>query len=91
MVAAAATNPDIKARTDFYLYRAAEESYDLTNDRCERKNLIGGPSRQAGIEALRQDLLALMRRTGDPFTEAFAHRDNKELVPRVLDKPNDKH
>ena len=84
MLAAAATNPAIKARTDFYLHRVPEEFYDLSNDRCERTNLIGEPSRQAEIEAMRQDLLALMRRTGDPFTEAFAHRDNKDLVPGVL-------
>lgn len=88
MLAAAATNPTIKARTDFYLHRVPEEFYDLTNDRCERTNLIGDAARQAEIEALRRDLLALMRRTGDPFTEAFAHRDNKELIPEVLKKLN---
>jgi N-sulfoglucosamine sulfohydrolase len=84
MLTAAATNPAIKTRTDFYLHRVPEEFYDLANDRCERTNLIGDPARQAEIEAMRQDLLALMRRTGDPFTEAFAHRDNKELVAEVL-------
>jgi N-sulfoglucosamine sulfohydrolase len=91
MLAAAATNPAIKARTDFYLYRVPEEFYDMTNDRCERTNLIGDPSRQAEIEAMRRDLLALMRRTGDPFTEAFAHRDNKDLVPEVLKRLNEEY
>jgi N-sulfoglucosamine sulfohydrolase len=86
MVAAAATDPAIKARTDFYRRRVPEEYYDLTRDRCERTNLIGDSSRQAEIEALRQDLLALMRRTGDPFAEAFAHRERKDLVPEVLEK-----
>jgi N-sulfoglucosamine sulfohydrolase len=86
MLAAAATDPAIKARTDFYLHRIPEEFYDLTNDRCERTNLIGDPSRQAEIEAMRKELLALMRRTGDPFTEALAHRDRKDLVPAVLEK-----
>ena len=88
MLGAAATNPAIKARTDFYLHRVPEEFYDLTNDSCERSNLIGDASRQAEIEEMRRDLLALMRRTGDPFAEAFAHRDNKELVPEVLKKLN---
>jgi N-sulfoglucosamine sulfohydrolase len=91
MLAAAATNPAIKARTDFYLHRVPEEFYDLTEDRCERANLIGCPARQAAIEAMRQDLLALMRRTGDPFTEAFAHRENKELIPDVLKKLNEEY
>jgi N-sulfoglucosamine sulfohydrolase len=91
MLAAAATNPAIKTRTDFYLYRVPEEFYDLTNDRCERMNLIGDPARQAEIAAMRQDILALMRCTGDPFTEAFAHRDNKDLIPAVLKKLNDEY
>ena len=88
MLAAAATNPVIKERTDFYLHRVPEEYYDLTNDRCERANLIGDPAHQDEIEASRRDLLALMRRTGDPFTEAFTHRDNKELVTEVIKKLN---
>ena len=86
MLAAAATNTSIKSRTDFYLYRVPEEYYDLTNDRCERRNLIGDTARQTEIEAMRGDLLALMRRTGDPFAEAFAHRDNKDLAATVLEQ-----
>lgn len=86
MLAAAVTNPVIKARTDFYSYRVPEEFYDLTNDRCERKNLINDASRQVEIEAMRKALLALMRRTGDPLTEAFAHRDNKEITLEALKK-----
>jgi len=86
MLAAATNDPAIKARTDFYLHRVPEESYDLTNDHCERTNLIGAASRQAEIESMRQELLGLMRRTGDPFTDAFANRDRKDLVPAVLEK-----
>lgn len=86
MLAAAATNAAIKARTDFYLHRAPEEFYDLTDDRFERTNLIGDPSRQTEIEAMRQELLALLRRTGDPFAEAFARRDRKDLIPAVLER-----
>ena len=91
MLAAAPTHPAIQARTDFYLHRVPEEFYDLTHDRCERANLIDELSRQAEIEAMRQDLLGLMRRTGDPFTEAFAHRDNKSLIPEVLQKLNQEY
>jgi arylsulfatase A-like enzyme len=54
MLAAAATNAAIKDRTDFYLHRVPEELYDLTNDRCERTNLIGDPSRQAEIVRVRR-------------------------------------
>ncbi len=86
MVAASADNPTIKDRAEFYLHRVPEEFYDMSNDRCERVNLIAAPARQAEIEAIRKDLLAVMQRTGDPFAEAFAHRDRKELVPAVLEK-----
>ncbi len=86
MLAAASGSPEIKARTEFYLHRVPEEFYDMTHDRCERVNLIAEPSRQIEIETMRQNLLALMQRTGDPFAEAFAHRDNKELVPATITK-----
>jgi N-sulfoglucosamine sulfohydrolase len=86
MLADTSNSPAIKARTDFYLHRVPEEFYDLTNDRCERTNLIGDPSRQAEIGAMRQELLALMRRTGDPFTEAFANREDKALAAAVTAK-----
>ncbi|MCX6895024.1 MAG: sulfatase [Verrucomicrobia bacterium] len=80
MVKAAPANPQIKERVEFYLHRVPEEFYDLTNDRVERHNLIADPARQKEIEALRGELLALLRRTGDPLAEAFAHRDNPELL-----------
>lgn len=84
MLAAAATNPAIKARTDFNLRRAPEEFYDLTQDPDERRNLIADPPRQKEIEAMRGDLLALMRRTGDRFAEAFAAREDQDLVAATL-------
>jgi N-sulfoglucosamine sulfohydrolase len=86
MVAASAGDSTIKARTDFYLHRTPEEFYDMSNDRCERINLIDDPKRKTEIEAMRTELLALMQRTGDPFAEAFAHRDNPALIPPVIEK-----
>jgi N-sulfoglucosamine sulfohydrolase len=88
MVAASSSNPEIAARADFYLHRVPEEFYDMTNDRSERVNLIADGSRQEEIDTMRKELLALMQSTGDPFAEAFAHRDNKELVAAVLKKLN---
>jgi len=80
MVEAAGTNPAIRERVEFYSRRVPEEFYDLTNDRTERHNLIADPARQKEIEAMRSELLALLQRTGDPLAEAFAHRDNPELL-----------
>jgi N-sulfoglucosamine sulfohydrolase len=86
MLAAAETSPAIKARTDLNTFRVPEEFYDLTNDRCERSNLIADPKHLAEIDAMRKELLSVMQRTGDPFAEAFAHREEKQIVPAVLEK-----
>ncbi len=89
MLTAAATNPEIKARTDFYLHRVPEEFYDLAADPHERRNLIADPAHKAEVAAARAALLALMRRTGDPFAEAFAERENQELTAATLKKVRD--
>jgi N-sulfoglucosamine sulfohydrolase len=86
LVKAAETNPEIKRRVDFYLYRVPEEFYDLTGDPCERKNLIDQPERQPEIAALRAELLALLQRSGDPLAEAFAQRDRPEVLQRAKEK-----
>jgi N-sulfoglucosamine sulfohydrolase len=86
MLAAAQSDPAIQARTDFYLHRVPEEFYDMIDDRFERHNLINDPSRHAEIAALRQDLLALMQRTGDPLTAAFAQRDKPEILAAAMQK-----
>jgi len=80
MIAAAETDPQIKSRTDFYLHRVPEEFYDMTGDRHERVNLIADPARQAEIEATRAELLAELRRIGDPLAEAFARRHDAEFL-----------
>jgi len=86
ILAAAETNPAIKARTDLYTFRVPEEFYDLSNDRFERNNLIADSKYQTEIESMRNELLSVMQRTEDPFAEAFANRDNKELIPAVIEK-----
>jgi N-sulfoglucosamine sulfohydrolase len=86
MLAAAENNPAIKARTDLNTFRVPEEFHDLTNDRCERTNLIADPKRQTEIESMRKELLSLMQRTGDPFAEAFAQRENKDLAAATMKK-----
>jgi N-sulfoglucosamine sulfohydrolase len=86
MLAAGESDPEIKARCDFYLYRVPEEFYDLSNDRNERANLIDSPERRTEIDALRSRLLAEMRRTGDPLAEAFAGREQPEILASAMDQ-----
>jgi N-sulfoglucosamine sulfohydrolase len=85
MLAAAESDPSIKARTDFYSLRVPEEFYDLAADPCERDNLIDSSDHLPELEALRHELLAMMQATGDPFAEAFADRGRKDIVPGVLE------
>ncbi|MFZ9938019.1 MAG: sulfatase [Luteolibacter sp.] len=86
MLAAAKTNPEIKARCEFYQFRAPQEFYDMSSDRFERDNRIDDPLRKAEIDAMRGELLALMRRTGDPLAESFANLDNKQLLADSLEQ-----
>jgi N-sulfoglucosamine sulfohydrolase len=91
MLTAADTRPEIKARTEFYLYRVPEEFYDLSADSNERRNLIADPGRREEIDAMRAELLALMRRTEDPFTEAFTNREDKARVSAAIKKLNEEY
>jgi N-sulfoglucosamine sulfohydrolase len=91
MVKAADKNPEIKKRVDFYLYRVPEEFYDLTGDRCERKNLIGDPACRKEIDAMRAELLALLRRTGDPLAEGLAQRDKPDVLEAAKAKVSDEY
>jgi hypothetical protein len=86
MLAAGESDPEIKARCDFYLYRVPEEFYDLTADHSERDNLIDDPQRQAEIETHRARLLATMRQTGDPLAEAFARRREPEVLAAAMER-----
>lgn len=86
LLAAAEHDPAIRTSTDLYAVRVPEEFYDLSADPCERVNLIASPAHQAEIKSLREELLAMMRRTGDPFAEAFGSRGDPELVPATIKK-----
>jgi N-sulfoglucosamine sulfohydrolase len=91
MLAAAESDPAIKARTDFYSFRVPEEFYDLQADPCERVNLIDASDHGPEIDTLRCELLAMMQATGDPFAEAFAHRDRREVATAVLEHLRKQH
>ncbi len=86
MFQASRSDPELKARVDLHIYRVPEEFYDLSQDRFERHNLIAAPERRAEIDAMRADLLASMRRDGDPFAEAFAQRDDRSVYLRIRDQ-----
>lgn len=86
MLQAAETNPEIRKRVDFYLYRVPEEFYELEGDLCERRNLIDSRAHRRRIEAMRGQLLELLRRTSDPFAEAFARRGDPAVLRETMAK-----
>jgi N-sulfoglucosamine sulfohydrolase len=90
--AAGDTDPRIKARVDHYLFRCAEEFYDLENDPAERRNLIGEPACAGEIRRLKAMLLAEMKRTKDPllgqFERTFAGGAKSSPALRYLEPDN---
>ncbi len=80
MLAAAADNPAIRERCDFFLHRVPQEFYDMSADRYERHNLIADPARQTEIAGLRDQLLAMLQRTGDLLAPALAQLDRPEVL-----------
>jgi hypothetical protein len=84
LVEAGKTDPKIQQRVDHYLYRTPEEFYSLKNDACERTNVIADPPCQERIDAMRAQLLAEMRRTGDPLADAFGRRGQPEALAAAM-------
>ena len=84
MQAAARTNPEIAARIELFRYRVPEEFYDLEQDPDCLHNLIDKPDQQETIEALQAQLVAHMKRTGDPMLKAFLNRTDRTAVDKIL-------
>ena len=84
MVKAGKSDPAIQARVDHYLYRTPEEFYRLTDDPCERNNLIDNPEYKDRIEAMRAELLKEMKRTGDPLLEAMQSRGDRAAYQAAI-------
>lgn len=86
MNAAAKNDAAIAARVQLFRYRVPEELYDLERDRNCLVNLVDSPKHQQVLESLRVELRGWMEQTGDPMLEAFDHRDDREVVDRVMTK-----
>ena len=69
---AAAEDPTVRARADFYLHRAPEELYDLREDPHGLRNLIDDPAQGPEIAELRALLRRALGRNRDPLRDAYA-------------------
>lgn len=82
MNAAAATDPDIAARVELFLYRVPEEFYDFEADPDALNNLIDDPGHQAKIDSMRRRLMTWMAQTND-----FVMPDFQEKVGLAVPLP----
>ncbi len=81
---AAKTNPAIRARVDLFRYRVPEEFYDLKHDPDCLHNLIDDAAYAEPLQALRDQLVAQMKRTKDPMLAAWENRNDRTKVDAVL-------
>ena len=84
---AAARNPAIAARVEFFEHRVPEEFYDLENDPDALENLIDRPELRDEIEAMRSALAARMAATGDPALHAFRNRSDPAALDAFMEDP----
>ncbi len=84
MKAAAQTDDSVAARVKFFQYRVVEEFYDFQKDPNALHNLIGEPNYKKEIDAMRKELLAWMKKTGDPALEAFENRSSPEALEKFM-------
>jgi N-sulfoglucosamine sulfohydrolase len=72
MVAAAAADPELARRVDFYRHRAPEELYDLRSDPGALNDVMPDPAYADVVARLRRRLAEWMEATGDPLQRRFA-------------------
>jgi len=84
MQEAAKSDPLVAARIELFRHRVPEELYDLEHDPDCLHNLIHAPGQQDAIEALQSQLVAHMRKTGDPMLAAFQQRTDRAAVDKIL-------
>ena len=71
MVEAGETDPDIRARCEYYLYRTPEEFFLIDGDADERANLIEDPEKADQVAEMRTRLLEWMRKYEDSLLDDF--------------------
>ncbi len=71
MLKAAANDPEMKQRCEFYLKRIPQEYYRLDGDPVERRNLIDDPAYASEIQAKQQQLKAWLTQVNDPLLGQF--------------------
>jgi N-sulfoglucosamine sulfohydrolase len=84
MKAAAQADDSVAARVKFFQYRVVEEFYDFQKDPDALHNLIDDPDYTEEINSMRKELLAWMKKTGDPATEPFESRTSPSALQKFM-------
>ena len=84
MKAAAQRDNSVAARVKLFQYRVLEEFYDFKNDPDALHNLIDDLDYIKEIDRMRSELLAFMRKTGDPALEAFKNRNSPGALKKFM-------
>ena len=84
MEEAAKTDSWIASRVALFRYRALEEFYDLEKDPGALNNLIDKPEYAGDIAAMRSEMLAWMKRTGDPALVALEDRNSPKALKQFM-------
>jgi N-sulfoglucosamine sulfohydrolase len=72
MVRAGESDPTIRDRCEYYLYRTPEEFFMVGNDDGdERSNLVAEPAAAGQVAAMRAQLLEWMKKQSDPLADDF--------------------
>lgn len=80
MLEASKSDPRMRERCDYYLFRRPEEFYVMDKDQAERSNLIDDPGKASKVEEMRKVLAGWMKQNQDPLLEAFEHRGDPEFM-----------
>ncbi len=74
MVEAGKTDPGIRARCDYYLFREPEEFFLVDFDGDERNNRIDHPANASQVAEMRRKLLEWMEKYEDPLLDDYRSR-----------------
>jgi len=84
MKAAAQTDDSVAARVTFFQYRVVDELYDFQKDGDALHNLIDDPDYKEEFNSMRKELLAWMKKTGDPAAESFESRTSPSALQKFM-------
>ena len=79
------TNPQIRARVEYFLHRAPEELYDFRSDPDARVNLAADHRYSDELVRLQSALESHMQEYGDPLLSAFMNRNDRAALDRLID------